>query len=511
MTLLPVLTSDGMRAAEAVAIGEWGIPARVLMETAGRAAADVIAETLSETAGARVAVLAGAGNNGGDGLVAARVLHARGADVRVAVLDAPRESADRAANRQIAERLADDRLRVGASADVFVGWTPDVIVDALLGTGASGPLRDAVAPLAAYANAQPCPVVALDVPTGVDATTGAVAEGAVRADVTVGFGAAKAGALVGPGAVVSGRVVAVEIGVPAEAIEAHAAAHRATRAWVRETLPRRGADAHKYSVGQVAAVVGSRRYTGAAVLAATAAMRAGAGAVVCCTPHSAQATIDAHSAEVMVDPQAETEAGTLAFDALDAVQKRLESADAAVVGCGLGRADETQRLVRALVAAAPCPLVLDADGLRAFAGCAEALAGCPAPLVLTPHAGELSALVGDSLLGEPADRVALVRALAARWDAVVLLKGMPSVVGAPDGRVFVGPPGEPALATAGSGDTLAGTLASLLAQGLAAHDAALAALHLGSRAAQTAGPGGAGVVASDLVAALPAALAHFLA
>ncbi len=350
-------------------------------------------------------------------------------------------------------------------------------------------------------------------PTGVDATTGEAADGAVRAAVTVAFGAIKTGAVVGAGAVLAGRVVVAEIGVPEAEIEAAAAAHRASDAWVSATLPRRAADAHKYSAGRAVAVVGSRAYTGAAVLASTAALRAGAGAVVCCTPASAQPTVDAHSAEVMVEACPETSSGALTLAAFDAITDRMAAADAVLVGCGLGRAPETARLVRALLRRAAVPVVLDADGLRAFAGHTAALAerSGGTPLVLTPHLGELRALVGDDRY-DPADRISAVRDLAARWNAVVLLKGMPSVVGAPDGRVFVGPPGTPALATAGSGDTLAGTIVAFLAQGLGPAEAAVCALHVGTAAARLAGgPTGAGVVASDLVARLPAALATFLA
>ena len=512
--LLPILTSGGMRAAETAAVDRWGLPARVLMETAGRGAADIVADVLGGSAEAkRVAVVAGSGNNGGDGLVVARVLHARGADVRVAVAVSAREGDDRAANRRLAERLADGRLRVSDTPGVFDGWSPDVVVDALLGTGAAGPLREPVAEWTGWIRQQACPVVALDVPTGVDASTGEAADGAVRATVTVAFGALKAGLVLGLGAALAGRVVTVEIGVPGREVEAAAAAHRATDAWVRAALPRRAPDAHKYSAGRVVAVVGSRAFTGAAVLSSVAALRAGAGAVVCCTPKSAQRTVDAHSAEVMVEACPETSAGTLALPAFDAITERMASADAALVGCGLGRAPETARLVRTLLRRAALPVVLDADGLRAFAGHDGALAdrGGAGALVLTPHVGELRALVGDDRF-EPRDRIETVRRLAARWNAVVLLKGMPSVVGVPDGRVFVGPAGRPALATAGSGDTLAGTVAAFLAQGLGPTEAAVCALHVGSRAADVAGgPTGAGVVASDLVASLPAALAHFLA
>ena len=527
--LTPLLTTDGMRAAEAATIERWGIPARVLMETAGRAAADAVADLLGGSGqvraspagslgaqGMRVAVLCGPGNNGGDGFVVARTLHARGAVVHVLAAEAGQEGADRRENRLLAERLAGDRLCLVASPEALSGPF-DAVVDAVLGTGATGALRPAIAPLAAWINGQHAPVVALDVPTGVDATTGEAADGAVRAAVTVAFGAVKTGAVVGAGAALAGRVVVAEIGVPEAEIEAAAAAHRATDAWVSATLPRRAADAHKYSAGRAVAVVGSRAFTGAAVLASTAALRAGAGAVVCCTPASVQPTVDAHSAEVMVEACPETSSGALTLAAFDAITERMAAADAVLVGCGLGRAPETARLVRALLRRAAVPVVLDADGLRAFAGHPAALAerAAGAPLVLTPHLGELRALVGDDRYdpdGVAGGRIAAVRDLAARWNAVVLLKGMPSVVGTPDGRVFVGPPGEPALATAGSGDALAGTVVAFLAQGLGAAEAAVCALHVGTAAARRAGgPTGAGVVASDLVAHLPGALARFLA
>ena len=512
--LVPVLTAQGMRGAESATFDDWGVPARLLMEVAGRAAADVVSTFLTVEA-PRVAVLCGPGNNGGDGLVVARVLHARGVRVVALTMPSSHESAGRKANRLLAERLARDTetlLLVETPGDLAGPF--DAVVDAILGTGATGDLRDSVAPLTAWMNAQTCPVVALDVPTGVDATTGKAAEGSARADVTVAFGAAKAGLLVGDGAQHAGRVVAVEIGVPIVEIEQAAVAHMATDAWVRAALPRRGPNANKYSAGKAVTVVGSRAFTGAAVLSSTAALRAGAGAVVCCTPLGAQATVDAHSAEVMVEACPETSGGALGMPAFDPVSERLDGADAALVGCGLGRAPETARLVRALVRRARCPLVLDADGLRAFAGhgdaaLAERAGG--AALVLTPHLGELRALVGDDAY-DPDDRLEAVRGLAQRWNAVVVFKGMPSVVGCPDGRVLVGPPGVPALATAGSGDTLAGVIVAFLAQGLAAPHAALCALHVGSEAARIAGgPAGVGVVASDLVAHLPAALAHFLA
>ncbi len=501
--MTPILSAAAARAADAAATERWGVPSRVLMETAGRAVADA-AERLAP-GGRRATVLAGAGNNGGDGFVAARVLHARGWTVHVA--HAPGDlPPDAQANADLARALADDRLVV----EPFAGHAPpaDVVIDALLGVGAGGPMRDdAVGAMAAWANAQPGPVLAVDLPSGLDATTGDAPDGAVRATETLALGALKVGLVVGRGPALAGRVRVAEIGIPAVEIASRAVAWRPTRGWVGSVLPVRAPDAHKYAAGRTLVVAGSRAYSGAAVLASTAALRAGAGAVVCATTPSAATTLDAHAAEVMADALTETDGGTLAITGYDRLVERAAWADAVLVGPGLGRVTETSRLVQALLrrlAADARPAVLDADALRAVRAdkLAERAGG---ELVLTPHLGELRALVGDDAFS-PADRVEAVRELAVGWRATVVFKGMPSLVGTPDGRVVVGPPPDPALATAGAGDVLAGTIAGLLAQGLTPDDAAVAALVVGSAAARIAG--GDGLVASDLVRAMPRALAR---
>ena len=533
--MLPILTSEGMRAADRATMERWGVPGRVLMETAGRATVDAIAARYP-VEGARVTVLAGKGNNGGDGLVIARVLAARGAHVRCVTLASPTSrlateaeasddtaaapGGDRAANLALLNRLARDvdrPARAGQAVEVVpfedvrqaANAPADLVVDALLGIGVSGPLREPVRGLCAWAGRQGAPVVAVDVPSGLDATTGGAAEGTPAADLTVTMAGLKAGLLLGDGPALAGEVVVAEIGIPASEIEQVAAAHVAPDGWVAAHLPRRAADAHKYSAGTSLCVVGSRTFTGAAVLATAAAYRAGAGAVVCCTPAGVQATLDAHTAEVMVDAQPETDGGGVAWAALDDVADRARSANAVLVGCGVGRDDETLRLVRALVGLVAAPLVLDADGLAAYAGDADRLAERAAPLVLTPHLGELRRLLGDPAF-DPSDRIETVRALARRWDAVLVLKGMPSVVGTPDGRVVVGPPGHPALATAGTGDVLAGAVVGLLAQGLEPAEAAVCALHLGAAAADlwTQDHGRGGLIASDLLDRMPRAAAE---
>jgi NAD(P)H-hydrate epimerase len=388
-------------------------------------------------------------------------------------------------------------------------FRPDVVVDALLGTGTTPVhegarwLREPIRSLCQWANRRNAPVLAVDIPTGLDASSGGADRDAIKATETVTLGALKVGLLVGEGPSLAGYVSVADIGIPAKELAAGAVGWRATDEWVAARLPPRPSNAHKYNVGRVLAITGSRDLTGAAVLATGAAYRAGAGAVVCCTPRSAQPVIDALRPEVMVVPQFESEEGTLGIAAYDEIVERMPAANAILIGCGLGRPAETQRLVRALLRRTYAPTVLDADGLNAFEGHAEKLGDAHAPLVLTPHTGELARLTGSEA---PADRLGAVRELSARWNAVIALKGMPSIVGAPDGRVFVGPPPALALATAGTGDVLAGTIAGFLARGMEPLDAAVAALHVGSAAAERfEAVRGPGMMASDLLDEMPAA------
>ena len=513
MPLAPLLTAEAIRAADAATIDGWGVPGRVLMETAGRALADAAERWALPPRGARRAVvLCGTGNNGGDGFVAARALLARGWRVAVVSLRDD-EAGDAGANLAVLRRLGSTgSVRFLAPAELDAARPQrepaDVIVDALLGIGATGELRAPHDALAAWANAHPAPVVAADVPSGLDATLGTAAVGTVRAATTVAFGALKTGLVLGDGPAHAGELVVAEIGIPAAEIEPRAAARRADDAWVAAALPTRTADAHKYSAGTALCVVGSRHYSGAAVLATGAALRAGAGAVLAAAPASVAPTLDAHHPEVMAERLAETDTGGLAAEALGTLRARLDRADALLVGCGLGRDAETLALVRELALGAELPLALDADGLHAFADDADRLAERAAPTLLTPHLGELRRLVGDDAF-EPESRIEAVRELAARWDAVVLLKGMPSVVASPDGSVRVGPPGEAALATAGTGDVLAGLAVGLAAQGLDLFGAATCALALGAGAARLwsadRAPSSAG--ASDLLALVPTARA----
>lgn len=504
--LEPVFSTEGMRAADRRAMEEHGITGRQLMENAGRAASDFIEARFGEMRGRRVFVLAGKGNNGGDGLVVARILAERGARAVVVSLATEGNSTEDTAANQMALREIDHvdvvPFRNAAALDTF--GSSDLIVDALLGVGVTGALREPVDLLAAWLNDQAVPVVSMDVPTGLNSDTGQASENTVLATATVAMGALKTGLLLNDGPTHAGDIHVAEIGIPESVVREEATAFRATDAWTRTILPRRAPNAHKYSSGRVLAVVGSRAFTGAAVLATSAAYRLGAGAVVCCTPGSAKQTIDGVS-EVMVAAQNETEDGTLAITSYDDIVARIDQSDAVLVGCGLGRPSETARLVQALLRRIDGPAVIDADGLNALAGHTDVLADfSKGRFVLTPHMGEFKRLVGNNEMDQT-DRLTLVRTYASAWNVVLVLKGMPSVVGTPDGRVFIGPSGNPALATAGTGDVLAGSIAGLLAQGLEAADAAVAALHIGTAAAEryATGRGASSMMASDLLSEIP--------
>ena len=508
-----------MRAADRYTIDAFGLPGFTLMETAGRAAVGQMMHHFGPLEGQVVWVLVGKGNNGGDGLVVARVLQALGVRVRVvslAVEDA--STSDTRHNLMLLRRLIEldaTFVTVEPYEDLEAlqnGPFPDLIVDALLGTGLKKPLRAPVADLVDWLNEQSVPVVSLDVPTGIDSDTGRVQGRAVKAELTVTMGAYKVGLLMNAGPRHAGTVKVVDIGIPDAVL--HRMVREAGCAWqvddaeVRSWLPARDETAHKYNVGMVLAIVGSARFTGAAVLATRAAARIGAGYVVCATPRRAQPILAAHLTEIPVHGISETEQGTLAEGVEVDLEAWLGKARALLVGCGIGQHPETARTLRAVVAESTQPGVLDADGLYALHGHVSVLAETRHPWILTPHWGEFKRLVGTGVELDPEDRVQLAGYYARQWRCVLVLKGLPSVVGWPDGRVFINATGNPALATAGTGDVLAGLCAGLLAQGVAPERAALVALHLGGAVADryAAQHDPRTLLASDLIEGLPTLL-----
>lgn len=475
----PVLTPEEMRLADLRAVAA-GTPVEVLMERAGRAVAWSVRRRLGRAAGLRVVVACGQGNNGGDGLVAARVLRGWGARVDVV-------------------SVAD-----GVDPQVLDRWLgrADLFVDAMYGTGFRSELAGAARLVHDRVVARAVPVVAVDVPSGVDGSTGEVRGAAVRADWTVCFVAVKPGLCLEPGRSHAGAVEVVDIGIdPADPADPEPprlgiAEAADLRAW----LPARAPDAHKWSAGCLV-VGGSDGMTGAPALAGHAALRAGAGIVWCGVP-GADAAARAAGTEVITRALPADGAGALTAAAADVVLVDVGRFRAVAVGPGLGRRPGTRAAVERLVAGIAGPLVLDADALHALAGRPDLLRARTGPTVCTPHAGEYAAMTGAP---PEADRVAAARRLAAATGAVVCLKGPGTVVAAPDGRASISARGGPWLATAGTGDVLTGIVTAFLARGVAPFEAATAAVLVHADAADRAGH--TGLVAGDLVGAIPAALA----
>ncbi len=491
-----------MRAVDAWAIEERGVPSLELMEAAGRAVADAALELAG---GGPARVVCGKGNNGGDGLVAARWLARAGLEVEVLALWPTADfSDDAAANLDRFE----GRVRELGPAEVAAALADSgVIVDAIFGTGFEGSPRDPAAAAIEAINAAAAPVVAADIASGVDASSGQVEGVAVEAELTVSFHAAKLGHWIAPGKRCAGELRVAEIGIPGGAPER--APGGLIDASVLELPERRGPGSTKFSSGQVLVAGGSRGLTGAVCMSAESACRSGAGYATVAVPAALEPIFEVKLTEVMSIGCAD-EDGALAPAAVSEILEAAGRAAAVVVGPGLGRAPSAQRLVGELVSAIEAPLVLDADGLNAVAGRLESLAGRAAPTVLTPHAGELGRLLELDSERIGARRLAHAREAAGRAGAVVVLKGDDTIVAAADGLVAVNGLASPALATAGTGDVLSGLIAALLARGLEPLDAASCAVYAhataGRIAAERAGAPES-VIATDVIAALPSALA----
>ncbi|HEY2955487.1 MAG TPA: NAD(P)H-hydrate dehydratase [Candidatus Eisenbacteria bacterium] len=512
-----LLTAAEMRELDRATIESGHATGQALMERAGAGVAEAMERRYGPALALRVLVLCGTGNNGGDGFVAARHLRVRGAETHVGLAgERARVRGEALAHLERLEREGASvvELRSEDALERFLAtrerW--DFALDALLGTGARGGLEGLVA-----AGAQALRdlddagtrVVAVDLPTGVHPDTGEIARRAVRADLTVTFGAPKRGHLLYPGRAFVGALEVVDIGLlPAVPEGGRFAVELATAIGTADLLPAREPRAHKGSAGRVLVAGGSPGLTGAVALAARAATRAGAGYVQCAVPASLNDILEIKLTPEMTLPAPETGARTLSRAALERITGWAARADAVLVGSGLSRNAESAALARGLVAARTRPTVLDADGLNAFEGRPAFEAPSGAPIVLTPHLGEMARLTGETAAALEAWRIDAAREAASSWKAVVVLKGAPTVTAGPDGRATVNPTGNPGLATAGTGDVLAGMIAALLAQRLDPYDAARAAVYVhGLAADRLAGEKGQlGLDAVDVLEAVPAAM-----
>jgi len=506
------VTSETMRAIDSECIDNLGIPGLKLMENAGVGSVRFIEHELGPQKGKVVTVVCGKGNNGGDGFVIARELRRLGASVSVYLVghrddvsgDA-RTNLGRLGLESVVE-LSDGRSIAGF---VEVMTKSDFIVDAVFGTGFNGVPRGLSGTVIGQMNSCGRPILAVDVPSGLNATTG-IAEGeCVNAAWTCTMGLSKRGFYIDHGRACVGKLHVVDIGVPRKAIETVGVRDNVlTMRDAAELLPARPFDGHKGTFGTVVVVAGSVGYTGAAALTALAALRSGAGLVYLGVPSSLNDIMETKLTEVITRPLAETVARSLSPESLPDIRALLKGADVLALGPGISRDQETQSLVRSIVAEMRVPCVIDADGLNALTPESIGQRAGDAPVVMTPHPGEMARLAGCSVREVLADREGVARAMAAKARATVALKGVGSIVAAPSGELYMNPTGNSGLASGGTGDVLTGIIAAFLGQGVEATRAAAlgAFVHglAGDLAAEALGE--AGMIAGDVLDHVPYAL-----
>ncbi|HET7619062.1 MAG TPA: NAD(P)H-hydrate dehydratase [Vicinamibacterales bacterium] len=514
-----ILNTQQMREADRQTIDGIGIPSIVLMENAGRQAVAAMEAAFDDLPASKVGVVCGRGSNGGDGFVVARTLAQRNIEATVFLLGSVAEvRGDARTNLEILGRVGVTVLEVTNAQEWELHSTElaecELIVDAILGTGFHGPLSGLLETVVGDLNALGVPIVAIDLPTGLAADTPEIEGVAVEASMTVTLAAPKIPLVLPPADAYAGDLVIADIGIPAGVIDELDGPwlELLSRERMRELVPSRAADSHKGDFGRLLVIAGSLGRTGAAHLAALGALRSGAGLVTVATPRSCQPIIASMMPEYMTLPLEETAAGTLDFSALD---RLLEfEADVIALGPGLGQDPSTAALVHGIVERAGVPIVLDADGLNAFAGEPERLAGRDGvDVIVTPHPGEMARLLGVPIEQVQGDRIAHAREFAAARRVHVVLKGHRTVIAGPDGRTFVNLTGNAGMATGGTGDLLTGMIAAWFAQLLDAEAACKLAVYLHGTAGDLADAdeGDVALIATDVAERLGDALLELTA
>lgn len=487
--MLPVLDNKAMREADRHTIEDLGLPGLVLMENAATGLVDALRESYPEAR--RILVLCGPGNNGGDGLAAARHLSNGGHDVTVLIFgDLSRLSPDAAVNHRVASAMAIPIRTVEADDlsildEEFDQRPPDVVIDAILGTGLDRPLGGRLEEATRRVAAAGVPVIAVDVPTGLNGSSSAVPGAVLEADLTVTFAALKICHALPPSCLHCGDIAVVDIGIPPAVLESEC------HLWWPETrdvellLPHRADDTHKGSFGHLLLAAGARGRGGAVAMAARAAVVAGSGLVTMAVPDPVVSVVDGNCLEAMTLPLRASPEGEI--DGPDGIEPLLERMTAVATGPGMGTGAGAASTLEWLLDHWRGPLLLDADAINLLAGRPERISGRDIPPVLTPHPGELARLLGTTTEEVAADRLGAAREAASRTRSVVVAKGHRTLVADPDGEAWINPTGSSGLATGGSGDVLTGTIAAFLAQGLEPVRAAIVGSWLHGRAAELAG------------------------
>lgn len=506
--MLPLVTALEMREIDRKAAEVFGTPTLDLMENAGKGLAKVIQKHYPATK--RVAIFCGKGNNGGDGLVAARYLSGK-ANVVVFLLCGKNEISGNARvnldkfKGKLFEITEEEEFKKTISGAAKA----DIIVDAILGTGLKSELSLPYRSIVEGINSLGKRVIAVDIPSGIDSDTGQIMGAAVKAEMTITFGIPKVGLYLFPGCDYAGKIEVIDIGFPEALISAEGMKTGIIEhADIAPLFPERPKDTHKGSFGHLLVVAGSRGKTGAAAMASNAALRSGAGLVTLAVPKNLQPIYEMKLTEVMTEPLSEAEKWSIGESALEEVIKLSEDKSALAIGPGIVPTPSAIKVMAGLIEDIPQPLVIDAGGIDAIAENPDILKNAKGPRVITPHPGEMGRLLGLSSREVQADRVGMGRRFAEEYNVHVVLKGAHTVIAAPEGRVFINTTGNPGMASAGTGDVLSGLIGGLLAQGFKPEQAAVASVYLHGLAGDMVRDekGEYGIMATDLIEKIPYAI-----
>lgn len=514
---MKIVSADEMKNIDRRASEEYEIPSLLLMENAGLRVVEAVENLLENCPRRRVVVVAGKGNNGGDGLVVARHLFNSGAAVEVFLLGEPDEmTPDTRTNFEILSRmnvaLTPLRDEEGLNDLMMAVVNCDLIVDAMYGISFRGSLNEFDTKVVKIINWSRKPVVAVDIPSGVEADTGKVHGEAIKAAWTVTLALPKLGLLIDPGQHYAGMLTVADISIPVQLLTGrHLKNNLITEDMVKGYFPARPLESHKGTYGHVLVVGGSPGLSGAVILASSAALACGAGLVTAAVPESLLPVIEGHLVEVMTAPLPETGKAFIAPEAMPVLENLLSRASVCAIGPGMSRYPEAQGILRFVLERSGVPVIIDADGLNALSEDTSILKGRQIPIVITPHPGEMARLLKTTVEEIQANRMEVAREAAREWGVSVVLKGSRTVVAQPNGETYINITGNPGMATAGSGDVLSGIIAGLVAQGMRPDTAAWVGVYVHGRAGDLAKEktGERGLLAGDLVRALPALLKEY--
>ena len=513
-----LVTASEMQAIDRLTIDTFGIPGRILMENAGRGATQFLLDRFAGSMRTSVGVIAGKGNNGGDGFVIARYLAQKGAGVSVYLLgESKAVKGDAAANLKLLGPLEIPVVEI-PDADAFLKHQPDMRqhnlwVDAIFGTGLESDVKGYFREVINFLNGLNKPIFAVDVPSGLNSDTGQVCGACIHAQATATFGFAKTGLMIHPGAAYTGKLKIIDIGIPDYIVqEIKPRQFLLTAERVHNYFHPRSADIHKGRTGHLLVVAGSTGKTGAAAMTAMSAMRAGAGLVTLALANSLNQMVESQVLEAMTEPLPEIAGGVLGESAFDDVMNLMAGKKCLAIGPGLGQAEETKKLVCRIIKESPIPVVVDADGLNNLVGQTDILPQLKVPIILTPHPGEMARLSNTTVARVQQDRINASRQFAVNFKVHVVLKGARTVIAHPDGSIYINPTGNSGMASGGMGDVLTGVIAGLIVQGFSPESAAHAGVYLHGAAADTLveiiGP--IGYLAGEVMNAIPGEIRKLL-